>query len=850
MSESPKAHPMMRFFRTLAYCAVMFLVLLTALPEVIRLAAIYALEEAGADAVAIDDIDLNLFTGEVGVSEVTVGPVGEPEFSLTSLDIHFEWLPLLDKRVELASIALVGLNLSVLEDDGEWHVVIPIPAAAGAGSSDSEPVEDDVEPGTPWGIGIHRVSLQDLDIDVDALGVTSNLEIEILALSDLASWAPMDMSEIVLKGSVNGSPIHIDANAQPFSTVPTLETHITLDKLSLAPLAPFVSAYVPDYAGRVSIDTDLFLQMGDDGAIELTQKGTLALAVDRLSHADVALENSDITWDGQLTVKVPVGAKPLVHTEGVLSSQALQASIPAVALTVRHGGIAWKGKVDIDLADLEQSIQVAGDVSVEQLAIVDNQLPVAPLSLERLALDSLALEGLRDIRLQRARLVDATWLQSTAEEASEAVMQWNLVQATGIGLEDQHALNIDRVLVDSVDAEVAITESGKVAHIDAYVATVMQRVAALESEVGEGGREGKAIESGSVPEEKNVEPSSDAPAKQPFVFVVKQFDMEGGNRIQFTDRSISPVFQDSLHIDTFSVGLLDSRAPAKPTPLDIQLRVGEFSKITGKGGFTPLMAASPNGALDVDVTGLDLTVFSAYVERASGYAVGSGQFNLDTAMKFDAGKIDATNEVLLKQLILTPKNDDLIASVSKQLTMPVGVSLGLLKDSDGNIELSIPIKGDLSDPNVSIRSVVALASVQAVKKGTLSYLKYAIQPYGAILLVGEQVGEMVMEVKLAPIRFDGNQAIVTAEDQAYLPKLVTVLENRPGLTLKMCPVLTVEDLIEGEVLALNERLLGLSTARLGAIKQALVAEYGIAAERILLCRATLGEGEPRVELEL
>ena len=206
-------------------------------------------------------------------------------------------------------------------------------------------------------------------------------------------------------------------------------------------------------------------------------------------------------------------------------------------------------------------------------------------------------------------------------------------------------------------------------------------------------------------------------------------------------------------------------------------------------------------------------------------------------------------------------NEELIASVSKQFSMPIGISLGLLKDSDGNIELSVPLEGDLNDPSVNVAYVVRLALVQAIKKGSLSYLKYAIQPYGAILLVGEVVGEMVMKVELDPLSFVAGSSDIVEEDLQYLPKLAGILNKLPDQSVTMCPVLTVEDAIVGDdvgkeasskqaALKMNDDLAALGTSRLAKIKARLVSDHEIAPERILFCRAKVGEGLPRVELEI
>ncbi len=826
MSDSRGFKMLKRFFVGVLTVAAVITMLLLILPELIKAGAIYGLKKAGADEVTIEDVDLNLFAGTASIVGVEVGSEGVPEFELSSLMVEVQLLPLLDRRVELDSIILSGMNIHVKESHGGWHVVVPIPPAE---SSGEETADDVVE--TPWGIGLHRVILERVDVSVDAVGVVSSASIEKLELSDLQSWAPSSTSAISVIGSINGSPIDINVNAQPFAKIPTAKTHIIMDRLSLAPLAPFVKEFIPGYKGAISMDTYIHVAVSDNGDMELTQTGKVSVDLDGLEHPAISIGKADVAWDGTVRVEVPLGEEPLIKASGKLTSTTLSAELVQAQLALSHRGIAWEGESSIDLDDVEQSLQVSGSLSIEDVMVEDRELALSPLQFTQFQLQGLTVQGGADLAIGSVSLKQAQLLVSGAEEKKESVLAFAEIQVSNSSLKNQDTLFIGDVLVSGVNAKLTLLEGGKLEKVNDYIDTLTARFSVESS--------GSEVAGGN------------ADVEQALQYAVNRIRLDSNNRIYVTDTTIAPHYREQVFIDALEVGRLDSNAPNELTAVDAVVRIGEFSTIDVKGQLTPLAGVETiDGEITLKVTGLDLTAFSAYVESASGYAIGTGQFNLDTVATVKSGEVHADNKVLLKQLILTPQDEALIASVSKQLTMPVGVSLGLLKDSDGNIELSIPLDGDLNDPSVSISSVVQLAFVQAMKKGSLSYLKYAIQPYGAILLVGEQVGEMVMEIKLAPLRFEEGLLVITAEDQQYLPKLVTFLNNRPAVSLKVCPIVTPADLLEGERNEMNDRLIALASGRLSAIKQKLVAEHHIAPERVLLCRAVFGEGTPRVELEL
>lgn len=84
-----------------------------------------------------------------------------------------------------------------------------------------------------------------------------------------------------------------------------------------------------------------------------------------------------------------------------------------------------------------------------------------------------------------------------------------------------------------------------------------------------------------------------------------------------------------------------------------------------------------------------------------------------------------------------------------------------------------------------------------------------------------------------------------------LPKLAVLLNSLPDKSVTLCPIITRLDDPSGKnELKMNDDLKALAVSRLAKAKTLLVSDHAIAPERILFCRAQVGEGQPRIELDI
>jgi hypothetical protein len=153
-------------------------------------------------------------------------------------------------------------------------------------------------------------------------------------------------------------------------------------------------------------------------------------------------------------------------------------------------------------------------------------------------------------------------------------------------------------------------------------------------------------------------------------------------------------------------------------------------------------------------------------------------------------------------------------------------------------------------------------------------VKYALQPYGALLTLAQTAGKKSQQAMLKPIPFEVNDLNLGGDNTPYLGKLAGLLQERPKMRVTLCGLATEADrqsiLASAEAARQrqlaqdpgaepppaarvpDEQLLELAKGRAEAVKRSLV-ELGISPERLFLCKPEIdkeAEAVPRVDLLL
>jgi outer membrane protein OmpA-like peptidoglycan-associated protein len=347
-------------------------------------------------------------------------------------------------------------------------------------------------------------------------------------------------------------------------------------------------------------------------------------------------------------------------------------------------------------------------------------------------------------------------------------------------------------------------------------------------------------------------------------FALKSISVQGKSGMHFEDRALAVPFISDMDIKTLEISDLSSHRPDQPAKIQFLATLERRAPLAIKGTIKPFQAA-PDVKSTITLKNYPLSRLSSYTVQSVGLALASGQLNLTSSLAVAKKKIDMKNTVLLKKLQTKTLSKKLAKELDNQLPIPLETAISLLKDSDDNIKLNIPLKGPIASMNVGISDILITALSKAIVPAASSYLMYALGPYGALAYVGMKVGENIMRASLAPVSFQLRQTTLTPEHMDYLKKVAKILKERPKMEINLCPISTKAELSAAAGTKENtkkdakiedadrKKLRQLGQERAQKIIDYLVSTYGVNTERLFICEtriATERNASPLVNLQL
>jgi Domain of Unknown Function (DUF748) len=274
---------------------------------------------------------------------------------------------------------------------------------------------------------------------------------------------------------------------------------------------------------------------------------------------------------------------------------------------------------------------------------------------------------------------------------------------------------------------------------------------------------------------------------------------DGGARV--VDRSLSPPFAVDLgRLVLRAEGL--ATAPAKPARVELTGRLGPGSELNLRGTIGPF-----GGPLQLDVTG-DLRGFwvprtDSYLLHYSGWEARAGWLTTNLRCRIDRDALDARTDIRLSRLEVARAARD---EAQARMGLPLGLIVALMKDSRGDINISLPVGGRLSDPRFdfseAIWSTVRNAAVKAITA-----------PVSWIGRVHVGSDSRIERIQVDPVRFRPGTSTLTAEGYAQASRLGEFLQKTPEVRMALTPSVSSRDLVELRRRALESEVAGIAHER-------------------------------------
>lgn len=233
--------------------------------------------------------------------------------------------------------------------------------------------------------------------------------------------------------------------------------------------------------------------------------------------------------------------------------------------------------------------------------------------------------------------------------------------------------------------------------------------------------------------------------------------------VDYSDRLIKPNFSARFHDLGGRISGLESMAEKRADVL-LEGMWANHAPVKISGQVNPLIE-NPYVDLNLNISDIELSPFSPYSGKYIGYILEKGKLTFNVAYLMQDRRLEGKNSIFIDQLTLGDTVDSPDA-----VNLPIKLAIALLKDRNGNIELDLPVSGNLDDPQFKIGKVV----LTVLKNLIVKIVTSPFAALGALVDGGEELGYL---------EFAAGVSDISAENAAKIDKLAEILYARPGLKL-------------------------------------------------------------------
>jgi hypothetical protein len=600
----------------------------------------------------------------------------------------------------------------------------------------------------------------------------------------------------------------------------------------------------------------------------ISQTGKLIIKQFKLDSPSIKSENKQTTWLGKVDFKG--GKTPLINAKGLLTMSDVLTSLPAqkVDLQLNLKQMQWNGEVQIaqKSVDVEKASNIAitsnGRLKASGFRALNQENQLILAQFDTLNIGNLLVKQLAKISLQSIQLSNLNVAQPKDLKQPGLVTLKNL-NLDHAELQDFNQLMLGTLELQGSETYLTLDKEGKIIELADLLDSlpVPAKVADVTPK--------PAIDSVKI-----AGSDKKAASRSNFHYQLQNLKADDSHLIHLTSQQIDPPLVKTIQLSTLTLGQLNSQKPLEPTPYNLALQLDEFSHLHSQGTLQPL---NPKFNLEAKTKLEDFSLLelSALVEQKLGYQIKSGQLSLDATTNIKDNVIDAENRIHLNKFVITTADKSKTALIEKQFTMPLETGLSLLKDKKDNIDLKLPIEGNIDNPDFKLQAVISKAINSSLIKASRTYLLLALQPFGAILLAGEFAADQLSAVKLQSVIFAPGDSSLSLDMLVYMAKINKVLDDRKSIQIKLCgganeldrnalmaalqkkPQKTNEALINENGSAASAKkpdsisdtkLLVLAAERQAVIKRHLI-KIGSQSQQIILCQPSITTSkQPTVEL--
>ena len=263
------------------------------------------------------------------------------------------------------------------------------------------------------------------------------------------------------------------------------------------------------------------------------------------------------------------------------------------------------------------------------------------------------------------------------------------------------------------------------------------------------------------PESKKAASKKDDELK----FSVKNFSLKNGE-VDFSDASLFMPFATTISKLNGKLTDIDKKRPSS----------GEFQGVVGKNGFAQITAKlfpfelKQNTNIKLDFKDIDLTDITPYSGQFVGYKIKKGKLNLNLNYSVTDSKLNGSNFINFDSLTLGEKVESKDA-----VNLPLSLAISILSDQNNQINIDLPVEGNLDDPDFKYGGVIWAAVKKLFADITLAPFRFL----GNALGLGSK--------DLSSIDFLAGSSELISSEAPKIADFIKLTGSKPKMKLSITP---------------------------------------------------------------
>ncbi len=251
--------------------------------------------------------------------------------------------------------------------------------------------------------------------------------------------------------------------------------------------------------------------------------------------------------------------------------------------------------------------------------------------------------------------------------------------------------------------------------------------------------------------------------KNSFPIKVTKLSIDNGSA-KFADFSIPLKFKTHIH-DLNGAIYAISNLENETSYVDIKGEIDQYGATKLKGSIN---SSNPEKYTDIDFSfsNLALNSLTGYSASFAGHEIDSGKLYLDLGYDIIDSELKGSNSIIIKKMKLGNEVKD-----ENTTSLPLGFIIGLLEDSDGVIDIDMPVEGNVDEPDFKYGSFVFKTFGNLLLKAVTSPFSF----------LGSMMGMDGDALEYA--QFEVGKYNILPPEREKLDKIAKMMIKRPKISL-------------------------------------------------------------------